>query len=191
MHRLGLVFAFVALVASYPSAQNRPAPALSEVGVGQRAGANRVEGWLDPYRANAEKLIAAAQADQFAWDRLAELTDTFGQRLSGSDNLNRAIAWAVDAMKKDGLENVHTERVLVPHWIRGAERAEIVDPPSHPLSILGLGGTVATPPGGHVARRPLAGRVLGAGPAPRRGRRRRRSSSQRLRSEPCFTARDA
>ena len=36
--------------------------------------------WLDPYRANAEKLMAAAQADQFAWDRLAELTDTFGQR---------------------------------------------------------------------------------------------------------------
>src|SRR5687768_17664737 len=58
--------------------------------------------WLEPYRANAGKLIAAAGADQFAWDRLAELTDTYGQRLSGSDNLNRAIAWAVDAMKKDG-----------------------------------------------------------------------------------------
>ena len=49
--------------------------------------------WLEPYRANAGKLIAAANADQFAWDRLAELTDTYGHRLSGSDNLNRAIAW--------------------------------------------------------------------------------------------------
>ena len=133
---------------SYPAAQGRPAPALSEVGVGQRAGANRVEGWLDPYRANAEKLIAAAQADQFAWDRLAELTDTFGQRLSGSDNLNRAIAWAVETMKKDGLENVHTERVMVPRWVRGNESLEITDPPHHVVPMLGLGGSVATPPAG-------------------------------------------
>jgi carboxypeptidase Q len=51
-------------------------------------------------------------------DRLAELTDTFGQRLSGSDNLNRAIAWAAETMKKDGLENVHTERVMIPRWVR-------------------------------------------------------------------------
>lgn len=104
--------------------------------------------WLDPYRANAGKLIAAAQADQFAWDRLAELTDTYGQRLSGSDNLNRAIAWAVDTMKKDGLENVRTERVMVPKWVRGAESIEMIEPPHHVLPMLGLGGSVATPPGG-------------------------------------------
>jgi carboxypeptidase Q len=51
-------------------------------------------------------------------------------------------------MKADGLENVHTERVMVPRWVRGAESAEIVDPPRHPIAMLGLGGTVATPPGG-------------------------------------------
>ncbi|HEX6164610.1 MAG TPA: M20/M25/M40 family metallo-hydrolase [Vicinamibacterales bacterium] len=121
---------------------------LSEVGAGQQPGANRVEGWLDPYRTNAGKLIAAAQADQFAWDRLAELTDTFGQRLSGSDNLNRAIAWAVETMKKDGLENVHTERVMVPRWVRGSESLEITSPPHHVIPMLGLGGSVATPAGG-------------------------------------------
>ena len=104
--------------------------------------------WLVPYQANTSRLIKAATEDDFAWQRLAELTDTYGHRLSGSDNLTRAIAWAAEAMKKDGLENVHTEWVMVPHWIRGAESATIVDPPRHPLSILGLGGTVATPPGG-------------------------------------------
>src|SRR5687768_14794154 len=104
--------------------------------------------WLEPYRANAGKLIAAANADQFAWDRLAELTDTYGQRLSGSDNLNRAIAWAVETMKKDGLENVHTERVMVPRWVRGAESLEITNPPHHDVPLLGLGGSVATPPAG-------------------------------------------
>ena len=137
MHRSLGVLVVIALFAAYPSAQNRPAPALSAV-----------EGWLDPYRANAEKLIAAAQADQFAWDRLAELTDTFGQRLSGSDNLNRAIAWAVETMKKDGLENVHTERVMIPRWVRGVESLEITNPPLHAVPMLGLGGSVATPPAG-------------------------------------------
>ena len=129
MHRFVAALTFMVLAVSYPSAQSRP-------------------GWLDPYRANAEKLIAAAQADQFAWDRLAELTDTFGQRISGSDNLNRAIAWAVDAMKKDGLENVHTERVMIPRWVRGSESLEITNPPHHNVPLLGLGGSVATPPAG-------------------------------------------
>ncbi len=104
--------------------------------------------WLDPYRDNADKLIKAAMADQFAWDRLAELTDTHGQRISGSDNLGRAILWAVDAMKRDGLENVHTQRVMVPRWVRGQESIEMIEPPHHVLPMLGLGGSVATPPAG-------------------------------------------
>jgi carboxypeptidase Q len=129
MHRFAAALVLVSLVVSYPSAQSRPA-------------------WLDPYRANADKLIAAAQADQFAWDRLAELTDTYGQRLSGSANLDRAIAWAVETMKKDGLENVHSERVMIPRWVRGNETLEITNPPHHQVPLLGLGGSVATAPDG-------------------------------------------
>jgi carboxypeptidase Q len=105
-------------------------------------------GWLAPLREPVARLIAAALADDFAWQRLAELTDTFGNRLSGSENLERAVAWAQEAMKADGLENVRAERVMVPKWIRGHESAEIVDPAHHRLEILGLGGTVATPPEG-------------------------------------------
>lgn len=104
--------------------------------------------WLDPHRDNAARLISAAMADQFAWDRLAELTDTHGQRISGSENLQRAIVWAVAAMKQDGLENVHTERVMVPKWVRGQESVEMIEPPHHVLPMLGLGGSVATPAGG-------------------------------------------
>ena len=104
--------------------------------------------WLEPYRGTAGKLMAAATADQFAWDRLAELTDTYGQRLSGSENLNRAIAWAVQTMKKDGLDNVHTERVMIPRWVRGAESLEIINPPHHVIPMLGLGGSIATPAAG-------------------------------------------
>ena len=93
--------------------------------------------WLTPLREDATRLIKAATADDFAWQRLAELTDTYGNRLSGSENLTRAIDWAVRTMKADGLENVRTERVMVPHWVRGREAAEIVDPPRHQIPILG------------------------------------------------------
>ena len=34
-------------------------------------------------------------------------------------------------MKRDGLENVHTEKVMVPNWVRGNESAEIVEPARH------------------------------------------------------------
>jgi carboxypeptidase Q len=107
-----------------------------------------VRSWLDDHRVGAERLLREAQADQFAWNRLAELTDTFGNRLSGSENLARAIAWAVETMKKDGLENVHTERAMVPKWVRGRESLTIIDPPLHSIPMLGLGGSVATPPEG-------------------------------------------
>jgi carboxypeptidase Q len=101
--------------------------------------------WVDPHRTNVDKLIKQAQADHFAWNRLAELTDRFGHRLSGSENLARAIAWAVATMKQDGLENVRTEKVMVPRWVRGSESLEILDPPRHIIPMLGLGSSVATP----------------------------------------------
>lgn len=107
-----------------------------------------IPNWLEGYRETAGRLIKAATADDFAWRRLAELTDTFGHRFSGSDNLARAIAWSAEMMNKDGLENVRTEPVMVPRWVRGHESAEIVDPARHPIAMLGLGGSVATPPGG-------------------------------------------
>lgn len=104
--------------------------------------------WLAPFRPNVVRLIKEATADDFAWRRVAELSDTYGSRLAGSQNLDRAIEWAVAAMKADGLDNVHVEPVTVPVWVRGAERAAIVDPAEHPITMLGLGGSVATPDGG-------------------------------------------
>src|SRR5262245_31412963 len=110
--------------------------------------AQSTHSFLVPLRADADRLIKAATADDFAWRRLAELTDSFGARLSRPPNLARAVQWSVQTMKADGLENVRTEPVMVPRWTRGREQAEIVDPPHHDLAILGLGGTVSTPAGG-------------------------------------------
>ena len=100
--------------------------------------------WLEPYRDPASRLIGEAVSSTFAWDRLAVLTDTIGNRLSGSPALDRAVQWAVAEMKKDGLENVHTERVMVPKWVRGSESAEIVEPARQAMVMLGLGDSVGT-----------------------------------------------
>jgi carboxypeptidase Q len=106
------------------------------------------ESWLENYRQPAARLIAEAMGDSFAWRRLALLTDTAGHRLSGSPQLDRAIQWAMAEMKRDGLENVRTEPVMVPKWVRGRESAEILEPARHTIAMLGLGDSVGTPPSG-------------------------------------------
>ncbi len=104
----------------------------------------------DRYRATATRIITVATADRGAYTKLAQLTDRIGHRLSGSPELVRAIAWAAQAMKDDG-HDVRTEKVMVPHWVRGAEDASIVAPQPRALHVIGLGGTVPTPKGGVTA----------------------------------------
>jgi len=105
-------------------------------------------GWVEAHRPAAERLIAESQSSDFAWQRLAEVTDAFGHRLSGSEALERAIDWAVAEMKKDGLENVRKEPVMVPTWIRGRESLDLVEPIRQSLPMLGLGNSVGTPAAG-------------------------------------------
>jgi carboxypeptidase Q len=103
------------------------------------------------YRAVADRLIDAALADSSAWQRLAELTDRFGNRISGSESLERAIDWMLDRMRSDGLEHVRGERAMVPHWVRGAESVELIEPRRTRLPMLGLGGSIGTPKEGITA----------------------------------------
>lgn len=106
---------------------------------------------LSRYKATTDRIIDAALADSATYARLAELVDTFGHRLSGSESLERAIDWVLTQMKSDGLDNPHTEPVMVPHWVRGEESAELVEPRRMVLPMLGLGGSVGTPAGGITA----------------------------------------
>ena len=91
-------------------------------------GSLKAQGRFEPHRADAERLIALALRDSMAYDRLAELTDLFGARPSGSQSLERAIDWIVAQMKKDGFDRVYTEPVMVTHWVRGAESAVMEKP---------------------------------------------------------------
>jgi Zn-dependent M28 family amino/carboxypeptidase len=105
---------------------------------------------LSAYRPIAAKILKAARGDHAAFDKLRHLTDEIGARISGSPQLDQAIAWAAQAMKDDG-HDVRTEEVMVPHWVRGTETATMTAPRTRALKIIGLGGTVPTPKGGITA----------------------------------------
>ena len=106
---------------------------------------------IDDYRTAAARIIGAALTSDRAYQRLAHLTDHIGNRLSGSASLERAIEWALVEMKRDGLDNVRAEKVMVPHWVRGEESLEMLSPVPRKLQMLGLGNSVATPVEGITA----------------------------------------
>ncbi len=126
----------------------KPAPFAAAIGI---SAALLSATLTDNYRAAAAQLMNAAMSDTAGMEKLEFLCDRIGNRLSGSPSLDRAIAWAAAQMKKDGLENVSTPRVRVPHWVRGAESASITAPVKRHLTILGRGGSVATPAQGITA----------------------------------------
>ncbi|HEY4059228.1 MAG TPA: M20/M25/M40 family metallo-hydrolase [Kofleriaceae bacterium] len=106
---------------------------------------------LAAYADTALRIIDGARADRWAYEQLTQLTDTIGARLSGSKQLDEAIAWAVASFQAGGFP-VHTEKVMVPHWVRGSAEASLTAPISRPLQITALGGSVATPKAGITAR---------------------------------------
>ncbi|MEQ1730569.1 MAG: M28 family peptidase, partial [Vicinamibacterales bacterium] len=146
LSRLPLVLTLSSTLAVHASVVSAQTPAQALPPPSAKAAA--APPWLDGYREIAGRLVGAAMVDQFAWRRLARLTDGIGARLSGSPELTRAIDWALAEMKRDGLENVHLEPVMVPHWVRGRESLAIVEPAPHDVVMLGLGDSVGTPQGG-------------------------------------------
>ena len=103
------------------------------------------------YQPEAQRLMQAATNSLFGFTRLATMCDTFGPRFTGSKNLESAIDWCLAEMKNDGLQNVRGEEVIVPRWVRGNESVELLSPRRRKLPMLGLGGSVGTPPGGITA----------------------------------------
>jgi hypothetical protein len=101
--------------------------------------------------ATVDRILAEARERSHAWERMEELCTGIGHRLSGSEGLERAVEWALETMRADGLENVRAEPVMVPHWVRGEESGSYragADGEWTALDLLGLGGSVGTPAGG-------------------------------------------
>ena len=93
------------------SAQSKPAPDWSPADLEQ-----------------LRQLHSAAMQSDYAYRQTAHLTDNIGPRLSGSPQAAAAVQYVADEMRKLGLE-VTLEKVSVPHWVRGEERAALVSYP--------------------------------------------------------------
>ncbi|HEX6981524.1 MAG TPA: M28 family metallopeptidase [Balneolaceae bacterium] len=103
---------------------------------------------ISTYQDEAQKIIEAALSDEQAFDKLTLFVDKFGHRFSGSESLENSIDWIVSQMKKQPFDTVFTQKVMVPHWVRGEESATLIAPRKKNLPMLGLGGSIGTPEGG-------------------------------------------
>ena len=89
-------------------------------------------------------IVETALRERKGYEYLRELCE-IGPRLSGSENSMNAINWAFEKMKSLGFDKVWLQPVMVPHWERGdIESCTILDS-SKELSVLALGGSIATP----------------------------------------------
>lgn len=105
----------------------------------------------DPAALN--KIRETALASDWAYARLADMTDLIGPRLSGSAGEAAAVVQVADAMRKLGAK-VTLQPVKVPHWVRGLETGELVEYRGRPAGVsqkvvlTALGGSGATPAAG-------------------------------------------
>ena len=107
---------------------------------------------LHRYGDTVQRFLEIGLREGQSYHMLKELTTVAGHRLSGSEGAERAVELTKNLMLGLGFENVHTEQVMVPRWVRGSvEECLLMDLKNHravPLSVCALGGSIATPEGG-------------------------------------------
>jgi hypothetical protein len=152
MRGFAAVFVGAALCVAQPVVAQMGAPdAKPEAGMPGVAGPLAAK-----YKADADRILQAAETDEDGYAALTYLCDHVGKRLSGTPQLNTAIAWGAELMRKAGLQNVKVQPVMVPRWVRGSESGAMLykgeaGPITRPLHMLGLGMSVGTPSGGITA----------------------------------------
>jgi len=104
-----------------------------------------------------QSLRDAALSSDYAWQQLAHLTENIGPRLAGSPQAQAGSEYVASEMRRLGLD-VRLEPAQVSHWVRGAERAELVEFPGQPspqitqrIVLATLSGSAATPAEGITA----------------------------------------
>lgn len=106
--------------------------------------------------AELKRIQKAALESNYAYRRLAHLTNAIGPRLTGSPQAQKAVEYVADELRKAGLD-VRLQKLTVPHWVRGHETGEIVQwqgmapGTTQKIVLAALGGSVATPSQGITA----------------------------------------
>jgi len=100
--------------------------------------------------ADLDKIKSTALSDDYAYRQVAHLTENIGPRPSGSPQAKAAVDYVAGEMRQLGLD-VQLEEVKVPHWVRGAETAELIEYPGQvpgtkqKIVLTALGGSTSTP----------------------------------------------
>lgn len=100
---------------------------------------------------SAAQLRDRALTDKTAWELLESLCYEVGPRPVGSPAAAYARDWSVAKLQELGFTNIKVEAFAKPSWRRGAESLELLGREPQSLSIIGLGGSVATPKAGITA----------------------------------------
>jgi hypothetical protein len=122
--------------------------------LGAFASANAAQPGNDP--AALAQVRDTAMHSDYAYERLEDLTDLVGPRLSGSAGAAAAVQQVAAELRKLGAK-VTLQPIKVPHWVRGAESGELVGYTGRPdgitqkLVLTALGGSGATPAAGLTA----------------------------------------
>lgn len=100
----------------------------------------------------APTMIQSALGASPLEQNLRYLTDSIGGRVTGSQAADRAVGWAVEAFRRAGVDEVHTEKFSIPTaWSEGRTRIEVLSPETFPLRLVSIAWSPATPEGGITA----------------------------------------
>jgi len=111
------------------------------------------ENFPAPLLEELSAIKTAALTDDYAYRQLAHLTENIGARPSGSLQAKAAVDYVAAELRQLGLD-VHLEEVKVPHWVRGAETAELTEyagqapGTTQKVVLTALGGSNSTPADG-------------------------------------------
>ena len=131
-------------------AQNPPTPSPNPFGGLPQMTQAQQENYSSHLLDQLAEIKTAALSDDYAYRQVAHLTENIGPRISGSLQAKAAVDYVAGELRQLGLD-VQLEEVKVPHWVRGAETAELVEYPgqvpstTQKIVLTALGGSTATP----------------------------------------------
>ncbi|HEY1728341.1 MAG TPA: M20/M25/M40 family metallo-hydrolase [Candidatus Baltobacteraceae bacterium] len=136
--RLASIAAFVLTVVSFgpPAIAQAPSPAPPMFSAATLAA--------------CAKIRDAALDDDYSLRRVEDLADTIGPRLSGSPGAAAAVTYVQKQFQALGV-TTRLQPIMVPHWVRGAELAQLTSWPGQPqgltqkVVVTALGSSPATP----------------------------------------------
>jgi len=142
-----------ALILLAPAQNQQPKPAPAPFMAQPQASQAQQENFPAPLLEELAAIKTAALSDDYAYRQVVHLTENIGPRPSGSPQAKAAVDYVAAELRQLGLD-VHLEEVKVPHWVRGAETAELTEyagqapGTTQKVVLTALGGSTSTPADG-------------------------------------------